>query len=128
MVDPCVTIRYIHNPVYHIIDISRESFTSTDGSISQGKPKLILPIHAIAQRAHLIKDVEDYDGTRLLDNSWLPNSCEPAEITTFNRQLKYANVIDVYNNLTDNQKIELEMYLGTGDTIGPDGGIIEVEP
>lgn len=46
----------------------------------------------------------------------------------FYRQLKYTKVIDIYNNLTDSQKLELELYLGSGNTIGPNGGIIDIEP
>lgn len=110
---PGVTIRYVHHPVYHIMDISRESFTSTQGSLNQGKEKLILPIHAIAQRAHLIKEVENFDGTRLLDNSWLPLPCVESEITAFNRQLKYSTAQDIFDNLTAAQIIALGDLIGT---------------
>ncbi len=111
LINPSISIRYLHAPVYHILDIYRESFTSTQGSLNQGRPKLILPIHAIAKRAHLIKDVENFDGDRLLDNSWLPNSCEPVDSTAFHRQLKYATAQEIYDNLTSAQIIALDALM-----------------
>ncbi len=63
-----VTVRYVHRPVFHIIDVLRESMTSTKGQYGT-QTKLVMPIHAIARRAHLIKDAENFDGDRLLDNS-----------------------------------------------------------
>jgi hypothetical protein len=66
-----LTIRYVHKPVFHVIDILRESMISTKGQYGH-QTKLVMPVHAIAKRAHLIKDAENLDGDRLLDNSWLP--------------------------------------------------------
>lgn len=63
--DSQFTIRYVHNPTYHIIDLMRESITSYND-----KTKIVLPNHGLARRAHLIQDIENYDGNRLLDNSW----------------------------------------------------------
>jgi hypothetical protein len=74
--DMSVTVRYLHAPVYHVIDIARDTMRSTvvDG---QGKRSVInLPIHALGKRAHLIKESENYMGNRLLDNSW-EISCQP---------------------------------------------------
>ena len=108
LVDPCITIRYVHNPTYHIVDIMRESATSTK---DQGLTKLILPIHAIAKRAHLIKDAENFDGDRLLDNSWKPSACETPDLTKFQRTLRYSTSQFIFDNLTTQQKVELAALL-----------------
>ena len=105
--NPKITIRYIHNPEYHIIDILRESMTQY---AVQGQQKQILPLHAIAMRAHLIPDVENFDGDRLLDNSWLPNACEQ-DISSFIRQLKYTSAQDIYDNLTAEQLAALTVLI-----------------
>lgn len=104
LVDPCITIRYIHNPTYHIIDIMRESMTSYKDN---GNTKIVLPVHAVAKRAHLITDVENFDGDRLLDNSWKPGSCDDPEMTKFQRQLRYSTSQYIYDNLTSTQRTEL---------------------
>lgn len=108
---PSITVRYTHRPVFHIIDVLRESMTSTKGQYQQGQEKLIMPIHAIARRAHLIKDAENFDGDRLLDNSWLPSACEAEDITTFERQLRYTSAQDIFNNLTTQQITDLDALI-----------------
>jgi len=108
---PSVSIRFVHRPVFHIIDIVRESLTSTKNNVSQGQEELILPIRAIGKRAHLIKDTENYTGDRLLDNSWLPNACEPEELPAFIRQLKYSSAQTIFDNLTSAQKVALGILL-----------------
>lgn len=111
-----ISIRYIHRPVFHITDIVRESMTSKIGELNQGQQTLILPIKAIAKRAHLIDDIENYDGDRLLDNSWLPSACETEEITAFVRQLRYATAQQIFDNLTNKQKQDLAILLGGGQS------------
>jgi len=110
LIDPCVTIRYTYNPSFHITDVIRESMTSP---ANQGTEKLILPVHAIAKRAHLVKDVENFDGNRLLNNSWKANSCSNAEEDSkFIRQLKYSSVNFIYENLTQSQISALSQLIG----------------
>ena len=96
-----VTIRYQHRPVFHIIDVLRESMTSTKGQFGS-QQKLVMPVHAIAKRAHLIKDIENYDGDRLIDNSWLPQ-CPSSGLTPFQRQLRYTDVQVIFDGLTAEQ-------------------------
>jgi hypothetical protein len=108
--DPCVTIRYIHNPVFHIVDILRESMTSpTIEGVKQ-----ILQVHAIAKRAHLVSDVENFDGDKLFDNSWL-TSCNDltssSSLTQFQRQLRHTSSQDIYDNLTSVQREQLALLL-----------------
>lgn len=111
LVGPAITIRYIHNPVFHIIDVLRESMTSTKGTMSQGQTQLILPIKALAKRAHLIKDAENYNGNRLLNNSWLPDECQDNEVSTFVRQLQYTSAQIIYDNLSEAQIDALDVLI-----------------
>lgn len=107
LVDPCITVRYVHRPTYHITDLLRESFTSTQFSQNQGQVKMKLPIHALAKRAHLITDAENFDGDRLFDNSWKPLQCDPEPVNKFYNWLKYTSSQEIYNNLTETQRSEL---------------------
>lgn len=109
--NPCVTIRYIHHPVYHVHDVLRESMTSTQFPLNQGQQKLIMPIHALGKRAHLIKDVENFDGDRLIDNSWKPQQCEDPQVSKFIRQLRYTSAQDLYDNLTSTQLAQLDVLI-----------------
>lgn len=111
LVDPCVTIRYIHHPIYHVTDILRESMTSTQFPLSQGQRKLIMPVHALGKRAHLVKDAENFDGDRLFDNSWKPLECEDEELTTFQRTLRYRSAQEIYDNLTPAQIAQLDVII-----------------
>jgi len=106
-----LSIRYVHHPVFHITDIIRESLTSKKGQMPTGQETLKLPIKAIAKRAHLILDVQNYTGDRLLDNSWLPNVCETPSLTDFQRQVKYTAIETLYSYLTNKQKQALEELL-----------------
>ncbi len=120
LVDPtlagaAITLRYRHRPVFHVIDVLRDSMTSTEGQYGSQK-ELILPVHALARRAHLIKDVENLTGNRLLDNSWAV-TCAPVELSAFERQLRYTSAQDIFNDLTDAQKIALAALLGTDDIL-----------
>lgn len=75
-----VTVRYIHAPMYYMIEMKRESMESWE--VEGGNEKLIhLPIAGTARRAHYILDAPNLLGDRLLDNSYvevpLPSSgCE----------------------------------------------------
>ncbi len=103
--NPQVTIRYVHNPEYHVIDILRESITQYE---NQGKDKQILHLHAVAMRAHLISDAENFDGDRLFDNSWKHLACDAQpNVDGFLRKLKYSSVDYIYNNMTSVQQSAL---------------------
>lgn len=106
---PVLTIRYIHHPSFHVTDILRESITSTK---DQGVTKMTLPVAALAKRAHLIADAENFDGDRLFDNSWKPTVCDEEEFTKLQRQLRYSTPQFIYDNLTTTQRAELHALLG----------------
>ena len=68
--DLSITIRYVHNGQYHIIDLPRdtmESFTKITGF--EKKEPNQLPIHAVGRRSHYVLDAENFAGNRVLDNS-----------------------------------------------------------
>jgi len=62
-----VTIRYRHNPVYHIMHMLRDAMTSTNGK-SPSLTKIELPVYGIGSRAHIIDDAENLTNTRVLEN------------------------------------------------------------
>jgi hypothetical protein len=71
LVDPQVSLRYIHKPAFNVLDIPRESMASPVKNKTTGANEdLIFPIHAIARRSHYIQDAENKSGTRLIDNSY----------------------------------------------------------
>jgi hypothetical protein len=108
LISPSVSIRYTHAPQYHVIDIDRDSMRS---KINNGNEEIILPTHAMGVRAHLVKDAENYNGDRLLDNSWLPNACTVLDIDSFERQIKYTSSQTIFDYLTDLQKSEISVLL-----------------
>ena len=70
-----VTIRYHHQPQFHVLDINRQvmmSRKSYDGV--EETPQM--PLSAIGRRAHFVLDTENIAHTRLLDNSFIDNTCE----------------------------------------------------
>ena len=74
--EPSITVRYFHNPQFHIIDITRDQFLHRGGlppncdiqqPVSQELAKL--PVHAVARRAHYILDTPDMFGDSVFNNS-----------------------------------------------------------
>lgn len=67
--DISVSIRYRHNPQYHIIECVRETMTAPT-ELSGERKEQSMPVNARAKRVDLIKDMENYTGDRLFDNSF----------------------------------------------------------
>lgn len=66
--DISITIRYVHAPQFHVIDIQRETMQSFV-KIGGGKEEVIdLPVHCIARRSHYVLDRQNFDSTRVLNN------------------------------------------------------------
>lgn len=64
-----ITIRYVHPPTYHVLDMMRESMESF--KYASGQEILMrLPVHGVARRAEYMIDRENYSGSRLIDNSY----------------------------------------------------------
>lgn len=107
--DIVLSIRYGHSPTYYIWDIGRDSMVSRLSEGNADTP-INLPIHAVAKRAHLVKDSENFSGNRLFDNSWINSDCNMKKkdsITKFERSIKYRAVQDIFDALTDDQKDEM---------------------
>lgn len=79
-----ISVRYNHNPSYHVIDIPRERTADRratdngleceieDVSVTREKPQLI--VNAIARKAQYAIDKPNLEGLGLVDNSFVENS------------------------------------------------------
>lgn len=72
--DFTVTVRYSHNPSFHIMDMTRDAMT-TKVDLGNGEQNVVMPISAIARRSHYVLDEQNYNGDYLLDNSYGINAC-----------------------------------------------------
>jgi len=73
--DCSITIRYQHAPQYHVLDLPRETIQFF---LRGENEKLVdLPIHGIARRVHYVLDQQNFDNTRLLDNSIPVSDIDP---------------------------------------------------
>lgn len=67
---PTISIRFHHNPTYHILDITRERVSTRERDCESGYKQLKrLPTHAICLRAHELLNQPDVNGNALLDNT-----------------------------------------------------------
>jgi len=64
-----LSVRYTHSPVYHVFDVARDTFV-TNVQLGGVEKTQSMPIHAIGKRAELIKELENFKGNRLFDNSF----------------------------------------------------------
>lgn len=134
-----VSIRYIHNPSYHVIDIPRErtadrraqvSKTSCklDDGIPKQKPQLV--INAIARKAQYAIDRPNLEGIGLLDNSFIENSDEvKTNCDLVNERLSESEKIscilprfdfkknEVLEALSDEQITDLILFLNSSDSL-----------
>lgn len=66
--DCSITIRYVHAPQFHVLDIPRETIQSFV-NINGKEVAIDLPIHAVCRRSHYVLDAQNFEKTRILDNS-----------------------------------------------------------
>lgn len=66
--NPCVSIDYRHNPVYHTIDINRDLIKQKDGN-SLDAQGVSYAINCIGRRAHYVLDAPLYENDFLFDNT-----------------------------------------------------------
>lgn len=64
-----LSLRYIHAPQYHIIDIKRDVMTAPTFE-SGGKKKTQFPISAQGRRAHYVLDRQNFNSDLIFDNSY----------------------------------------------------------
>lgn len=68
--DISISLRYTHNPVYHVIDMNRELMKVRVKSCTVPEEKLAqMPISALARRAHYIWDNVNQLQNNIFDNS-----------------------------------------------------------
>jgi len=134
-----ITIRYIHYPSYHVIDIPRERTADRRASTSEGncilnkeitnkKPQLV--INAIARKAQYAIDKPNLEGVGLFDNSDSDAAivektrCQLANerISNFEKINCILPTLDfkldeVKNALTQTQRNDLISAVGAKDTL-----------
>lgn len=109
--DQKVTIRYRHNPVYHIWDQPRETITSLLVKGTNRRDPYNMAIRGMGKRAHLILAAENWVGNRLLDNSWdvqCPPSPEPTKLVQIVRN---STTQFIYDSMTPTQRVEMNAIL-----------------
>lgn len=95
---PSVTIRYKHNPVYHIIEMRRETMQSY--RYDKGKENLIhLPTSCIGRRAHYILGSGLYTTSDIINNSYIPDPCKTVTINGFQVKIPCISDLSCSNNL-----------------------------
>jgi hypothetical protein len=69
-----ITIRYKHSPVFHIVEMKRETMETYEFNAGSEVLKH-MPLSAIARRAHYIPNIENISGNRLLNNDYTESTC-----------------------------------------------------
>lgn len=67
--DLSISIRYKHSPQLHIIDSPRETIQTFINISGEGEAVVSLPVHSIGRRSHYVLDRQNFDNSRVLDNS-----------------------------------------------------------
>jgi hypothetical protein len=106
-IDPKVSIRYRHNPLFYVWDAPREMLSSLLVKGAARRDSINLAVKAIAKRAHLIAGAENWSGNRLLDNSWQPD-CPPSEPTKVETIIRNSPTSYIYEVMTPSQKAEIK--------------------
>lgn len=70
-----ITLRYVHQPQYHVIDLSRQVANSRIDILDKKAQMVDLPLAAVGRRAHFVLDTENIGFTRLLNNSYNDRGC-----------------------------------------------------
>lgn len=104
--DKKITIRYRHNPVFHIWDNPRETAVSLLVKGSSRRDVLQLAVKGIGKRSHMIANAENWIGNRLLDNSWEPE-CPPAEYSKLETIVRNSSASYLWSIMTPSQKQDI---------------------
>lgn len=102
-----ISIRYAHNPQYHVVNMNREYITQVQRSFEDGRLNDDkFPAHAMAQKAHYCFDQLNYydlsgDALQFIDNSYDPNeNCDIDEqLSKINSCIvPQSNIVDFIEN------------------------------
>lgn len=103
-----VSVRYAHEPTYHIIDMVRESMT-TKVKIGGQEKAVVMPVSAVGRKSHYVLDEQNYNGTYILDNSYDASGCGDKKINTVDAPTKLRlqhptnTTIDLHWNDVDDE-------------------------
>lgn len=114
--DPQVSITYMHHPQFHVWDIANDIRSVKGKKEGGGRKTNYMPMKALVKRAHLIEDSENFEGTRLYDNSWLNlgnMSCKTIdELSQQERVIRYTDPQKIFNTMTNLQRIQMKGLSG----------------
>lgn len=66
-----ISIRYIHRPQYHVIDIPRSTMVTPIKNLDTGADEdVLMPIHAMVRPTHYVLDAKNRQKNRIFDNSY----------------------------------------------------------
>lgn len=66
---PTISLRYRHNPMFHVVDLTRNVMTTK--AIQKGKDiDTSMPLSAVAKLAHYVLDEQNFNGDYLNDNDY----------------------------------------------------------
>lgn len=68
ILEPTISIRYTHNPCYHVIDVNRD-LIKQDSLNDTNIETLNYPINCIGKRAHFMYESANYNGNVPFDNT-----------------------------------------------------------
>lgn len=94
---PSITIRYKHNPVFHVIEMNRETMQSYKED--EGKERVInLPVSCMARRSHFILNSGVHVSSDIiLDNSYQEDECKWLSLGGFKVKIPCINSINDTN-------------------------------
>lgn len=73
--DVTLSIRYIHAPQFHVIDLPRDVMVSTIRTTGGQKIKAQMPVNAVGRRAHYVINRQSFNGDLYFDNSYEEDKC-----------------------------------------------------
>lgn len=74
--DVTLSIRYVHSPQFHVIDLPRDVMVSTIKTPDGQKIKASMPVNAVGRRAHYVLNRQSFNGDLYFDNSYEKDCCE----------------------------------------------------
>lgn len=107
--DFTVTVRYRHEPSYHVIDLVREVMNTVIKQGGQDK-RVVMPISAVARKAHYVIDEQNMSGDYLNDNSYAQTGCGATNEVLVHKptllRLSHPNSTTIVLNWQDNSSTE----------------------
>lgn len=90
---PSITIRYRHSPVFHVVEMKRETMETYRDNGYGGVKLIHLPVSCIGKRSHYLKDTGLYQSVATLDNSYEEDKCKLLSFGGFNIKVPCVQAI-----------------------------------